>query len=481
MLRTEIPAGVSVNAVRWIIRPCIEKDWLYKPVVQTSQIGYHPNQPKIAVIELDDRDTDIQIPVLYKITANGKEEVRKEVAENWGKFLRYNYLRFDFSDIKEEGLYQVCYGNSESAVFRIAYDVYDRGVWQPTLEYFLPVQMCHMWINDKYRVWHDLCHMDDAIMAPVDINHIDGYVQGPSTLTTYKPGDRVPGLNIGGWHDAGDYDLRIESQAGETYILAMAQENFNIDYYDETTVDQLNRITEIHQPDGKPDILQQIENGALTIVAGYQALGRLYRGILCPTVRQYVHLGDASAHTDNCPGNHDDRWVFTEDNPFRELTTAAQLAATSRVLGSFNDTLSHHCLEIARELFRITRVEHEWIKSAKIHAAVELFLTTREKEYKDYVLSEQRYIIDNIDRTGWYIGRFDKAVRDKKLSRALRQALVSVRDNYRMLAQRTPYGVPENRGNTTSGSWDVQTLGYYYCFLQEAYPDIFEPDYILMP
>jgi hypothetical protein len=83
-----------------------------------------------------------------------------------GSFLRYNYLKFDFSSVKEEGLYLIKYGNEQSQPFRIASDVYKRNVWQPTLEYFLPVQMCHMRVNEKYRVWHGLCHMDDALMAP---------------------------------------------------------------------------------------------------------------------------------------------------------------------------------------------------------------------------------------------------------------------------------------------------------------------------
>ena len=87
------------------------------------------------------------------------------------------------------------------------------------------------------------------------MNHIDGYAQGASTLTRFKPGDVVPGLNIGGWHDAGDFDLRIESQSGEAYILSLAQEAFGVDY-DATSIDQQKRITEIHQPDGKSDILQ---------------------------------------------------------------------------------------------------------------------------------------------------------------------------------------------------------------------------------
>ena len=106
-------------------------------------------------------------------------------------------------------------------------------------------------------------------------------------------------------------------------------------------------MTEIHQPDGKNDLLQQVENGALTVVNGYLALGRLYRESICNDLRQYVLLGDAAAMTDGKIGNEDDRWIFTEDNPGRELSTAAQLAAVSRVLKGFNDTLSVHCLDIA--------------------------------------------------------------------------------------------------------------------------------------
>ena len=84
----------------------------------------------------------------------------------------------------EEGLYQVMYGDAASPVFRIAKDVWDKGIWQAEVEYFLPVQMCHMRVNEKYRVWHDFCHHDDARMAKTDINHIDGYTQGTSTLVS---------------------------------------------------------------------------------------------------------------------------------------------------------------------------------------------------------------------------------------------------------------------------------------------------------
>lgn len=474
VVRSEIPAGATKEAIRWTITPHMVEGWLYTPVIQTSQIGYHPAQPKQAVIELDIRNSDRSPVSLYQITAEGERLVRTSEVVEWGKFLRYDYLKFDFSDVREEGLYQVRYGASKSSVFRIAKDVYDRGVWQPVLEYFLPVQMCHMRVNDKYRVWHDFCHLDDARMAP-SLNHIDGYRQGASTLARYKPGEVVPGLNVGGWHDAGDFDLRVESQSGEAYILSLAYEAFGTDY-DATAIDQLKHVAEIHQPDGKADLLQQVENGALTVVGAYRALGRLYRGIICKDLRQYVMLGDAGAMTDNLTGNADDRWVFTEDNPSRELSTAAHLAAVSRVLRHFNDTLSEQSLAVARELFEVTREEPR-AKSSKIQAATELFLTTGEASYKEYLLKEQAYIADHIDQVGWFIGRADKALRIASFTKAVREALSGFRAELDKQGKETPYGIPY-RPHIWGAGWDIQAFGYRQYFLHTGYPDLFGPESI---
>ena len=475
VVRSEIAAGKTKEAVKWIITPNVVKDWQYKPVIQTSQIGYYPGQQKIAVIELDKNDIKRETPALFKITDKGEKEVFTHAGKEWGQFLRYNYLQFDFSEIKEPGLYQVRYGNSVSSVFRIANDVYDRGVWQPVLEYFLPVQMCHMRVNEKYRVWHDDCHMDDARMAPVNFNHIDGYAQGPFTLTKYNPGDAVPGLNIGGWHDAGDFDLRVESQAGESYILALAWEAFKTDY-DVTSIDQQKRVMEIHQPDGKPDILQQVENGVLSVVGGYRTLGRLYRGIICNDLRQYVMLGDASAMTDNEAGNEDDRWVFTEDNPRRELTAAAQLAATARVLKGFNDTLSAQALDCAKELYENTSVNQR-TESAKIHAATELYLTTGNDKYKNYLFSEKEFIAKNIRSVGWFIGRAEKKINDPEFTKAVRKGMIGLRDQIEEEGSETPYGIPY-RPYIWGAGWNIQSFGFDQYFLYTAYPDIFGKEYI---
>jgi hypothetical protein len=493
VVSSEIPAGVTDKAIQWTITPNAVAGWLYSPVIQASQVGYHPQQSKVAVIELDRRDTKRRKAMLHKITAVGTDLVLAKVAEEWGQFLRYNYLKFDFSGITSEGLYKITYGAAESSVFRIASDVYERGVWQPVLEYFLPVQMCHMLVREKYRVWHGCCHRDDARMAAAGRVHFDGYVQGESTLTKYQPGDSIEGLNKGGWHDAGDYDLRIESQAGEVYILTLAYEAFGVDY-DVTTIDQLSQSVEIHQPDGKNDILQQIEHGTLSIVGAYRALGRLYRGIIENNLRQYVHLGDAAVMTDGVKGNEDDRWVFTEDNPPRELTTAAQLAAAARALTGFNDELAEQALAAASEIYANTDPERipatplpsfppgltgtDRTKVAKIHAAAELYLTTGDAAYKDFILSEQELIARTAKWTGWIAARVDKALGDTGFTELMREALAPLAEEVREDSQGTPYGI-SFRPHIWGAGWPIQRAAYQHYFLYKAYPDLFDAEMIL--
>lgn len=476
VVRSEVPSGATTGAIRWVITPNIEKEWMYKPVIQISQVGYHPDQPKEAIIELDSRDNNIHKVHLQQITPEGVKDVKIDTPLKWGSFLRYNYLKFDFSGIQSEGLYRIVYGDSQSSIFRIAKNIYNRGVWQPVLEYFLPVQMCHMRVSEKYRVWHDHCHSDDARMAP-NMNHIDGYVQQADNMTKYKAGDFVPGLNIGGWHDAGDFDLRIESQSGETYILAKTFEEFGVDY-DVTTVDQLSGITEIHQPDGKNDLLQQVENGVLTIVAGYRALGRLYRGIICPDLRQYVLLGDASAMTDHIHGTSDDRWVFTEDNPVRALTTSAHLAAASRVLKGFNDTLSVQALQAAREIFAVTQIpemQSERVLQMKLFSAAELFLTTNEEQYRNFLLDNMKTLVKNPGAT--YIGPLEKKLNNKTFSKQLRENLQDKYNQYAKQGEETPYGVPY-RPNIWGAGWNIQSFGCNYYYYHKYFPEIFKPDYV---
>jgi endoglucanase len=503
VVRSTVARGRTKAAVDWLVTPHAIAGWMSDPVVQVSQVGYRPKQRKQAVIELDPRDERRSPVTVSRITEAGTlDPVLVAQPAEWGRFLRYEYLRLDFSSVTAPGAYVITYGDVRSDPFRIAPDVFSRGVWQPTLEYFLPIQMCHVRVNDRYRVWHDACHLDDARMAPVDHNHFDGYRQGPSTLTRFEPGEPVPGLDRGGWHDAGDDDLRVESQADTVHGLSLAWEEFHPEH-DDTTIDESLRVIEIHRPDGKPDILQQIEHGVLTVAGGYRALGRFYRGIISPTLRQYTLLDDIDAQTDGIvfdpkraaakpppigsgvPGSPDDRWVFTEENPRRALSAASGLAAAARALRGYDDALAADCLAIAEETWStidetkaaVPAWQKKW-PSPRIGLAVELLLTTKDGRYANYLLSQRDSIITNVSRVGWMVGRALPAVGDAAFTRSVTEAMKGYRSEVDTLEKKTPYGVPYEP-NIWGAGWNIQRFGMEQYFLHTAFPEIFPPELML--
>lgn len=519
VVRALVPAGQTKGAIEWRVAPHAIRDWKSAPVIQISQVGYHPQEPKVAVIELDQHETSVEPVTLFQATPAGLTKVFERPAKDWGRFLRYRYLQFDFTEVTKPGMYVVGYGSQRSAAFQIDEHVFDRGVWQPTIEYFLPVQMCHMRVNDNYRVWHGLCHADDALMAPPNENHFDGYAQGPSTLTKFNGGDHVPGLDHGGWHDAGDYDLRIESQADTVHGLALAWELFH-PTLDNTTVDQQARIVDIHRPDGKPDILQQIEHGVLSIVGGYNAMGRLYRGIQDASLVQYTHLGDAATMTDNqvfagpkteamavlreaalagsqaepkidhlprlgSPGSADDRWVFTEENALHEYGAAAGLAAASRALKGFNDPLATECLRIAQEVWQNAKSapinpKRPWATPdlARLEAAIDLYQATGDKKYSEAISGSADYIVAHVDRAGWLGARALTVIKDPAFADRIRAALRGYRATVDKLEKETPYGLPY-RPQIWGAAWEIEEFGVEQYFLHVGAPDIFPAKYML--
>ena len=494
VVRSLVTPGKTVGAIEWVVDCNVLPDFQSKPVVHVSQIGYEPNQEKIAVIEVDKNTSTVEKASLYRISEDGGLKViRTTEPTKWGKFLRFNYFQFDFSDVKTPGIYQISYAGNTTEPFRIDPKIYDRNVWQPVVEYFLPVQMCHMRVNEGYRVWHGLCHMDDALMAPTDSNHFDGYKQGHSTLTKFKPLEQVPGLNRGGWHDAGDYDLRVESQAGEVWILSQTYELFHPDW-DQTTIDQKNHLVEIHRPDGKNDLLQQIEHGTITILAGYQSMGRLYRGIIENSLRQYVHLGDASTITDGRKYNSffkkdevtahesgvlDDRLVFTEENIGRELEVAKDLAAGARALKGFNDTLAVQSVNAAEALYPGANADkNPRLVGAKIKAAVELLITTGYLKYQDDILKFAQPEVVKRNEIIACLGRVLKQINDPELTEMVVNAAKSYKAEIDKVQQENPFGVPY-RPQIWGDGWTIQGFGVTQYFLQKGFPEIYDSKYML--
>ncbi|HEY7884922.1 MAG TPA: glycoside hydrolase family 9 protein [Cellvibrionaceae bacterium] len=494
VVRSKVAAGATENAIHLTLTPNVISDWVAPPVIQHSMVGYHPAQEKVAVIETDPNDKTPKTMQLRRLAGDGQHQVvLDKKPEPWGDFLRYRYFHFDFSEVTVEGMYQLVLGDTVSEPFRIAANVYDQNVWQPTLEYFLPIQMAHMRVKEKYKLWHDASHLDDALMAPVDINHFDGYVQGPSTLTDFEPLQHVPGLAQGGWFDAGDEDLRVESQSGEVFILSAAYDEFGVDH-DNTLINQDLRLVELREPDGIADMLQQIEHGLLTVVGGYQALGRLYRGIIVPTLTQYVMGGDFSGQTDNliydpslAPGERtathsglaDDRWVFTEQNPGREFHAIGNIAASVGPMRDYNPQMAEQALTAATELWAVPRaVESDGVRGNKLRAAVELFRATADPQYREYIIAEQDFIVEHFQSIGWAVARVVHDLNHPPLTQAMRAEAANFYAEIEDRMTHTPYGLSFEMQLWGRG-WDLQRQGVSHYFLHKAFPEEFGKDYLL--
>ena len=395
IVRTLLPAGKTGKITEWFIQAETDTRWLRTPTISYSQVGYHPAQQKMAVIELDKNDKPLSDITLYKVNADGSlTAALSGKPVTWGMYTRYNYLQFDFSQVEEPGIYKLVYGDQASGPFPIDANVYQRA-WYPTLDVFMPVQMDHMFVREAYRVWHGAAHLDDARQAPVNYSHWDGWSQGASTDNRFKPGQHIPGLNVGGWFDAGDFDIQTPSQQQTVQSLADIWEEF-APAHDETTVDQQAHYTEIHLPDGKPDVLQQIEHGVLQLAAQVNAIGYAIPGINESHLYQYRHLGDAVTKTDGTAGNADDRMAFTNRTPALNYGTAAALAASARVLPALNPSLASEALRIAEFIWkdehnRKAGKEEEsptpfnrfqQLTASECHAAFELWRATGNAMYK---------------------------------------------------------------------------------------------------
>ncbi len=501
VVRSLIPANKTGRVLEWHLTASAPKNWTRRPVIEFSQVGYTPRQEKRAVIELDKHATPLKTASLYRVAPQGKtERVFTAPVKKWGRWTRYNYVTFDFSPVQDSGVYFIKYGREMSNVFPIDSHVYDN-VWHQTLDVWFPVQMDHMYVRDAYRVWHGASFLDDARQAPPDEEHFDGYRMGDSTDTRYKPGQHIPGLNVGGWYDAGDFDIDEPSQCQTISNFAATWERFR-PRIDETYINEKTRYVDIHDPDGKPDILEQIEHGVLQQLGQQKAFGRAIQGINEAHLYEYVQVGDAVDITDNkiytprlkpyqvegdSSGTPDDRWAFTTDEPWINYLSIGALASASRALKGFNDSLSAECLTVAEQswarqqkdpLAKKHKVPFYVGQVPKIAAALQLYISTKDVQYADTFTTLiwpalKKFPRANIQTAVRAIPYFGKEYKDRLIPYV--KEFKKENDN---LFRDNPFGVPIS---TRQWGGDQEVVGWavtnYY--LHEAFPNIVGSEYTI--
>ncbi len=481
VLRSVLPKGKTGKVITWTVEPHAIPNWIREPNIGFSQIGYIPEQPKVAVIELDKKDKPLATATLMRIKADGTtEQAFKGDVKEWGPYFKYNYVKFDFSSVKEPGVYFIQYGNTKTNDFLIDAHVYDK-ITDATTDVWVPIHMNHMYVTEGYRTWHGEPFKEGYLQAP-ESDHFDLHRQGPNTETKYKPLELIPGLNIGGFFDAGDFDIETGSNINVVQNFIRTWELFH-PQRDETFVSQEQRYVELHRPDGVPDVLQFIEHGVLNLVAQAEQIGHMASTLSNSILDNYHHLGDAASITDGLhydpslkpyevsadgkrSGTPDDMWAFTNRNPSLDLQAAGVFTSAARVLKGYNDELAERAQKQAdrlrNEAQQLQSQRRRGRRNAQAEADNDWLTGTGDGNYRNVARNLQTFL-DSIPMK-------DAAYKEK-----LRPAVQQYAEYIKSFDKENPYGVPIGLGNW-AGVNAVLNFGITVNYAHIYFPDIISKD-----
>ena len=492
VLRSILPAGKTGKVLTWTVEPHAIPGWVREPNIGFSQVGYVPEQPKVAVIELDKTDTVKATASLFRIKEDGSvEKAFSGEIKTWGAYFKYNYVKFDFSSVRQPGVYFIQYGDVKTNNFLIDEHVYDK-ITDATTDVWIPIHMNHVFVNEGYRVWHGEPFKEGYLQAPPS-DHFDMHRQGEKTETKYKPYELIPGLNVGGFFDAGDFDIETGANINVVMDLVRAWELFK-SQRDETFVSEQQRYVDLHRPDGVPDILQFIEHGTLNLVAQAEQIGHMATTLSNSVLDNYHHLGDAASITDGLhydrslkpyevsadgksSGTPDDMWAFTTRNAFLDFRAATMFAAASRALEGYNDNLSRRALVQSKRLME----EASALMSENARPNVmggmatnlQLYAATHEQHYLESFKAQIWKALDENAVNNMQTALDAVPYMDSEYKQRLRPYVQKYQEYINSFDTDNPYGVPIGLGNW-AGSGAVVGFGTTICFAYLYYPDIIQ-------
>ena len=497
VLRSILPANKTGKVLTWSIEPHAIPGWIREPNIGFSQVGYVPEQPKVAVIELDKKDTVKLTASLFRISEDGSvREVFKGNIQPWGPYFKYKYVKFDFSSVREPGIYYIQYGDIKTNNFLIDNNVYDK-ITDATTDVWIPIHMNHMTVNEGYRVWHGEPFKEGYLQAPPS-DHFDMHRQGEKTETKYQPYELIPGLNVGGYFDAGDFDIETGANIGVVENLVRAWELFK-SQRDETFVSEQQRYVDLHRPDGTPDILQYIEHGTLNLVAQAEQIGHMATTLSNSVLDNYHHLGDAASITDGLhydrslkpyevsadgksSGTPDDMWAFTSRNIWMDFRAATMFAAASRALEGYNDDLAQRALtqskrlmQEANELMARDNNNNARRMGSNMATNLQLYAATHEQSYLDSFKNQIWQAMDDNAVNNMQTALDAIPYMDEAYKLRLRPYIQQYQEYINSFDKDNPYGVPIGLGNW-AGSGNVVSFGTTICFAYLYYPDIIQKD-----
>ena len=345
-------------------------------VIVVNQAGYHPDWPKRAM--LINKTEDAPIALIEATSGELVKMLTPEPAVDGPEGSSVQVL--DFSSVEQSGRFYLEGGELRSVPFNIGKDSYKEATRLLLRSYYL--QRCGAELLDpETGLSHLACHLDDGVYPRDDELNKEGMHRDA----------------VGGWHDAGDYGKYIAPAAVTVNRLMslylMAPERYP---------DSALSIPE--SGNGQSDLLDELVVELDWMLKMQRSDGAIYR-----------KLSGAKWPSVITPDNDTQvRYVYGVSSP-ETGKFSASMAMAARVFQSSDKVRAKRYLEAAEKAWEWIKFQTEqtvdWKKKDdsgsgsylssdtdtevqldsdhddRLTAALELFLTTKQDEYRDYILA----------------------------------------------------------------------------------------------
>ena len=391
--------------------------------IHVDQVGYLTNYDKVAMVaDAKDKTFEIIDTKTNKVVFTGKLSAPKYDAMS-----EETLSKADFTNLKTSGTYILKVGNRESYDFEIGDNVY-------------AVPAVQSWRS--YTLSRSNTPIDDTNVSGLKLN--GGHPQDKEAQVYFtdklnKKGDVVD--VSGGWYDAGDYGKYITTAGLSSAELMLAYEA-NPDHF---TKGQLVFPKGVKSDENLPDVLSEVKFEIDWMRKMQRQDGSTFHKVSGLTWPGF----DISPDTDTQP-----RYIFSTAT-YSSAIYGASLAVGARVYEPFDKVYAQSLKKDAERVWDylqktpnpVYRVDEgqengsgPYNKNTDIEErlwlAAEMFLTTGDKKYEDYLQKEQDRLTDKPSFFTWdntlALAQFAYAKStnaDKDLQTEVRKAFISYADD----------------------------------------------------
>lgn len=287
------------------------------PIIQVNQIGYRPDDAKLAVVR-GSKQADVSGPFAVQDIGSGStifDGQLSQAIEN-GNTGEWEAIA-DFSDLKTPGKYKVYAGKTDkeqegvSYEFEIGENVYAQAFDAAVKMLYL--QRCGMELTEEYagEFKHPVCHSDKAVIFGDD--------SGKTVDVS------------GGWHDAGDYGRYVVPGAKAVADILLAYERYPEAFGDAAGIPESGN--------GIPDILDEAKYELDWMLKMQDAKsGGVYHKVTCANFPEAV-----------MPEGETEQLILSPISNCATGDFAAVMAMAARVYKEIDGKYADDCLKAAKK------------------------------------------------------------------------------------------------------------------------------------